>query len=140
MARAIWSVLCERALIDARTRGLTLVDVTEEVAVEGPFPAGDPVPLRAPLELVSFWSRSSAGQPERGLTRFFVLAPTGETLVTAKEMVVDLTDEPRAQTIAVIDGFPIRGAGVYSFIVEFQLDGAAEWQPCADVPLEVKSV
>jgi hypothetical protein len=141
MAHHVWSVLCERALVTVDPRGVSLIDVMEELTLitpEGKLPDETvSVPLR--LALVSFWTRTSHETAERGHARFKVLSPAGTLLATGHEIAVDLEKQGRAQTVGRIEAMPLHGQGIYHFMVEYRDARDPQWRECARIPLEVSA-
>jgi hypothetical protein len=123
-------------LVDRDTFSVSLIDVMEELFIDGALPRGRvSLPLR--LALVSCWMRTSRDDAERGHARFQVLSPEGVSLATGLEIEVDLESERRAQTIGKIEVMPLHGIGTYHFAVEFRGAQQADWQECARIPLEI---
>ncbi len=136
MARHIWSVLCERALVDHESNSVSLIDVVEEISIDAPLPP-EPVSVPLRLALVSYWTRTARDTPEQGHTRFLVQSPLGELLARGRDIQVDLLHEVRAQTLGRIEVMPLQGEGPYHFIVEYRPLGDPGWTECTRVPVDV---
>lgn len=137
MARHVWSVLCERALVDQDTQSVSMIDVIEELLLEGELPAGRvDVPLQA--SLVTYWTRSAQDAPEQGQSRLRVLSPMGEALASGKPSDVSLREQTRAQVVSRIDSMPLEGEGVYQLVIDLRGEQDTDWSEAGRVPLEVR--
>jgi hypothetical protein len=139
MARHVWSVLCERVLVDEGTRGVSLIDTAEEIQVHGDLPA-ERVGVALEMALVSFWVRDESAVTERGETRFSVRAPNGDELDIGAPIDVNLEDDKRVQTVGRIEVMPILGGGRYEYVVQYRGMGQQEWTTCGQVPLDVSVI
>lgn len=137
MARHVWSVLCDRVLIDLEQRGqLSMIDVAEKITLDGSIPASDgKVSVHVGLSLVTDWVRSQANVEEEVKALVEIQAPNGE-VVPGSEVTIDLKSQARGQTVGQIDWLPFRGLGEYRVLVKYRdTDGRAI--VCADIPFEV---
>lgn len=134
----VWSILCDKVVIDQETNNLSL-DVIDQINIPAAeFPEGGRrlVPIR--LSVVSFWYRRQLDHPARVNTRIRYVDPDQKEIGTIK-LDVDLTNAHRARSIARMGGVPITRAGFYRFIVEVESE-TKEWKEVASVPLEVQSI
>jgi len=121
VAKLDWAVLCEKAIIEAETRNLSLVSLLE--TVKGSRPADSRselakarlVPHR--FSLVQQWSQSKGGKPEVQTVRSKFVAPNGK-LLHVFETKVDLRNHAHARTISGFPGFPFEGEGDYTFTIQ----------------------
>jgi hypothetical protein len=139
MARHIWSVLCERVLVDASSRSVSLMEVADDIAVEGEIPRGGDVAAPVELALVSDWAREG-GLPEQGATRFTLHAPDERLLAEGTEIQVNLVDEERVQTVGQIHLLPLAGPGRYEFVVQYRRDIKEPWATQSRIPLDIREV
>ena len=149
MIRHIWSVLCEKAVIDKDTNMISLVNVVEEVQAEAvavplpgtTMPEGRASPERLPalpieLEIGSFWVRSDEDKEERSAARLHLFPPDGDGQVLGRAFDVDLTQHKRLRTRVRMHGLPVQESGQYEVAVEFQ-EGPDNWIEVARLPLAV---
>ena len=136
MARHVWSVFCERALVDKHTESVSLINVVEEFILEGELPANR-VDLPIQAALVSYWTRSTRDTPEYCRTRMRVVSPSGESLATGHAWKLDLMDETRAQLVGHIEMLPLQGAGIYQLVIEYRSEQEDAWNEATRIPLEV---
>lgn len=130
MIEHVWSVTCSRAIIDQETNNISLLDIVEQIGTIGPGGEGA-VPVA--IEVVTLWSRGVLDQPERGRARIGLLDPNNAVIGNTHEYEVDLTNYVRTRNRFRMALFPVRGAGKYSFVVEFERDG--NWVEVARVPV-----
>jgi hypothetical protein len=79
------------------------------------------VPGFAPfsMELITLWTREQPDAAECGAARFRVLDPNGNELnVTNYDL--DLTENLRRRIISKLGGLPVRGTGIYKFVIELE--------------------
>lgn len=139
MAKHIWSVLCNRGLLDTQTNQVSLIDVVEAVRIRGPrWPSESDEPVFVPtgLTLVTLWTRSDMAIPERMHGRLVVIAPDGQTF-PGKTLDIDLHSAPRARAFMRLAGLPFKGPGEYQISVETRRSDDDAWDHNANVPVEV---
>ena len=134
--RHVWSVFCSRAVIDADTNNVTLVEVLEALQIAPPIP---PLPgiLQLPCELVTLWSRQDLATAEQGTARARLMAPDGHTELHTATYTVDLGGYPRIRHRLRLNGVPITGEGLHIWEVAFRAAPEDEWGVRASVPLHI---
>lgn len=148
MARHIWSVLCERSVIDADDQQLSLHSVTErlnfhqspeefeqmETAYQDAKAQNKGVLFPASLHLVSFWVRSDYTKPEKVPLRYRVLAVDGwEFPPVAGE--IDLENNSSFRVRWKLESFLFRGFGRYWISVQSKT--GQRWRTATRIPLEL---
>lgn len=138
MVEHIWSVLCSRAVIDRDTNNATLIDVVEQIVINGiPQEPGSPaLILPAMMNLVSLWRREDADRPVQALGRVRLRSPGGD-VIKDFTFPIDLQKAPRSRINGKIAGLPVPMAGTYRFLVEWRENEDSDWQQVASIPLEV---
>ena len=145
MIEHIWSVVCERAIVNRDTNNVSMVEIVEEIGIphelnelmlEGKVGA-----IAVNLTIVSLWVRRDV--PERGHGRVMVEGPsherpTGRSGVSA--FAVDLWENARMRTIGKIGVLPFRGVGEYRFLVQLQQEGREMWEDVSSIPILVREV
>lgn len=141
MARLLWSILCERAIVEERPRGLiSLIDVLEEVRLPPP-PNEDWkakrmwVPVK--MTLVNYWCRTKENVAEKVEARVRMIGPSKKVLAT-NTLDVDLQTNTRMRTLFVAPVFPFDGAGEYSFLT--QVKAGTRWTNASRCSFRVKFV
>jgi len=140
MARHVWSVLCERAIIDRDSESLSLIDVVDAVVYEAEIAPGQVVQLPAELSLVSLWIRAVGAEPEAPEARFWIKSSSGDQLVVGDPRPIPLQDSPRAHLVFEVPFVPIGPSGRYEFVVEHRdagPRGVGPWTPVANIPLDI---
>lgn len=134
----VWSVVCSRSATDRETNNVSLFEVIEQLNVLGPLPDGANVALPISYELVSLWSRADPAEPEESTARLTLIAPN-DTEIHVQEFAINLTGNVRMRTQLRSLGFPVRGAGRYTFKVEIRrLDD--HWDTVARIPVQLDSI
>ena len=140
MARHVWSVICRKSVTDDKKQ-LTLVDVIESITLHEKepldlFEAGqEGVYVEFAFEFVSLWTRSEPEVPETGTIRHCVRSPDG-VLLTQPETALDLETRPNARIILKVPAIPIRGTGIYEWIVQIK-GPSGKWRRVAMSPLRM---
>ena len=141
--RHIWTVLCQRSLIDIDSNNISLIDVIEQISMSAPTPSEQQskgqiqvgtVPFN--FEVVSLWSRAEESQPALGQCRVTLLSPSGP-LGEANHVPVDLRKYERTRIRQRFGGLSVSKAGQYFFRVEYRDDGETEWCEVGAIPFKV---
>lgn len=130
----IWTVICSRAVIDERSRNVSIQSVLEQIKVGVPHEPNFVLGIK--LDVVSFWIRTDPNIPARGNTRLSLLAPSGENLGTF-EAALDLSEYERGRKILHFDQLPIQSPGRHYFQIELRHEEETEWNTVAAIPLTV---
>jgi hypothetical protein len=134
MINHIWSVLCERSILDEDTKLISMINVIEEITVPDE-PAPDKA-LAVLVNLVTLWTRSDIKTPGLGYAQYNFTSPGGEVLHSIKQN-VDLTKFERLRSRGQFASLKLPEAGIYSFQVEFRENEQDEWSKVASIPLKV---
>lgn len=146
MAEHVWSVLCDRSVIDKSTNQVSLLNVIESLNLfvdreqlskirQGEASSGEAPSFRHRMHFVTWWVRSDIEAPETVPIRVVVISPRGDRGGTA-EGTVDLSKNSSYRIQMAIDALKFLGEGRYWFVVEEQLP-SEEWREVARVPLRV---
>jgi len=141
----LWSLICQQAITNKDSNNLTLVEVLEEIKY---LPSADPEAqemirnairegrFSLPIQIffVSTWIRSDLEKPERSEQQLVIKAPNGERLPPTTSF-VDLHDYIRIRSVAVVSTLPLKGDGIYQFVVSHRVND--EWQEDASIPLTI---
>lgn len=141
MARHVWTVLCDRALIDKNSQKISLIDTVEQLVVLDEdrktrnLGADDNVAIRTALVLVSYFWRSDPEQPETSHLRVMVVDPHGKRIPPSSDSLVPLEEHQRVRCIIKVGSFPLRGEGTYNFHVQTRPNEGSRWKTVARIPL-----
>lgn len=146
MAEHVWSVLCDRSVIDKSSNQVSLLNVVESLnlfvdkeeldRLRGSGAEGGERPLVSHrMHFVTWWVRSDLDTPETVLIRLVLISPAGD-LGTPTEATIDLSHSSSYRLQIAIDGLAFRGEGRYWFAIEEQ-GGPDEWREVARIPLGV---
>jgi hypothetical protein len=130
----VWTVLCQRSLIDRNSNNVTLIEIIEQLNITG---REDPIVVQMPMELVSLWTRRDPETRARGRYRISFIEPDNAMTLEPYVADIDLTNHSRFRTRARMGGFPIRRAGRHKFRVDLQVEGEEEWRQIVEVPVQV---
>jgi hypothetical protein len=140
MIEHVWSVLCSRAILDRDTNSVSLIDIVEEITIQGPvLPSeeGGTSAFTITMALVSLWRRDPEDQPTKGQARVLLFAPNGEPLKEFSVYSIDLSEKLRMRAFGNIPVFPFRGPGSYHFSIQLQDEREEEWKEVASIPLRL---
>lgn len=129
MARLLWALTCQRAIIDRETNTASYIDAVEQVQVQG-FPAV----FVPPLCVASLWKRDRDSDEVLNL-RIRLLAPSGQEVTSFRPDEVRMTS-PRYRMNVMFSGFPIKEEGEYSF--EIDLLAGKSWKVVCSLPITVE--
>ncbi len=141
MITHIWSVLCQRSIVDPQSNNVSIIDVFEALEVDiNPVPnikAQDNPEFNIPIQyqVVSLWARTDAKTAE-GQVRITLVSPDGKEKILVDSELKFPSDKRRMRSINQIQELPVNQNGVYHFIIELKQE--AKFQKEADIPLEVK--
>ena len=130
----IWTVICSQAIIDQRSRNVSIHNVVEQLNINS-MPEPDFV-LNIRLEAVSFWVRTAPDISVRGHSRLSFLTPSSDS-VGSFESEIDLSEFERGRTIIHFDQLPIQSPGRHYFQIELRSEGETEWNRVAAIPLMI---
>jgi hypothetical protein len=154
MAEHVWTVLCQKTVMDADSNLLGMLDVFDKLILN-PTPESPDIQAKldeahkegnkgiafpARIRIVSQWVRSDMSKPEDSSYRLAFVDPLGERLL---EQIISLElSTNKAQRITIrSEGLMITELGSYCFVVErpkqTEGGGPPQWAPVAKVPLEV---
>lgn len=132
MAKLIWAVLSQTAVVDRFSNALSVFNIVEELSVPAPPPPSDGKPQLAvlPLVAVTYWRRSDPTKPESVQVRLRIVGPTKKPLMEALQT-ADMTDHLRTRALATLPGIPVAGAGNYAIIISTK--AGAQWKKAGQV-------
>lgn len=144
MARLIWSVLCSQSIVNQETNNISLLEALEAIRFSyqpenEDLGAPEIIPFPGPSKLVSYWCRSTPGEPERGEMRLVLVTPDDNKLASPDLIIeVNLEDTERYRVTMGINQLPNAGSGRYEFEIQFRESQDEEWVKATSVPLDVE--
>lgn len=144
MAKHIWSVLCQRSVIDQQSNNISLIDVFESLTININIPSTKKdiakikdINLPVNYEIVSLWLRENEKKQEELLTRVDFETPSGiQKVLVEKELILPL-DKQRMRDIIRIQGIVVNETGLYKFIVKSKDKDKSAFKTIAELPLEI---
>ena len=138
MIQHIWTVLCQRNIVDTISNNVSLIDVFESLRIEGMAPKNSEATFIVPFPfyLVTLWGRKDPDTPCQGHARDIILNPKGKTIVE-QEHEIDLTKDIRARHTRRLEGFPVQRSGRYKCRTQIRDNKRGIWKTVSEVPLEV---
>lgn len=147
MAEHIWSLLCERQLIDPESGVISLMDVRENVTVDGLEKMLEDATkqgkkgalVNAPTLLVSWWRRSSP-EEEVLYVRYGFVGPDDKRIMERTADFSWQADNWLARIFVKFDTLPCSMPGLYWFHVEQRREietRELQWDLITRIPLHI---
>jgi hypothetical protein len=148
MAEHIWTVLCERHLVDPVSKAITLLDLVEAISEEGlehklkdALNSGKRgVLLNVTMQLVSWWSRTGP-KDETLQVRFVLRNPAGVDVFEQGGTIQWGEHVPAlARVFVTLGRFPVTMFGLHWIAVEHlkqMKSGKSRWIAVTKIPLSV---
>jgi len=141
MAKLIWGVYCQQAIVDRTTNGLTLINQLDEVHPPRPpdnltGPNGKKaIPLAPfPSVVVTVWERDNRRLSEIVHVQGVLIGPNKKSLIKFEQR-IDLKKTPRGRLFGNLPGLPLVGQGTYRFV--FRARKGTSWKRAGEIPFEV---
>lgn len=145
MIKHIWTVLCQKTIIDKDSNNISVIDVMEELKINYSFKENNSnnneinrinIPIK--YEIVSLWMRDKYDLEENIDLKIVLNDPNGKELKTFDQKVVMKENLLRYRTIVKFEGIGLNVPGVYLFEIKIKENGKENYRSVANVPLEVK--
>jgi hypothetical protein len=131
----LWSIICNRLIVDEATNNATLVDVLEEIKIKKDF-LNNNKEIILPFNLVSLWNienKKDYNKEIKTVIEFY--NPNGNKLNDFSfNFTVPLSDKKRVRTVINFNKFILDGSGVYN--IKIKQDN----KTISELPLEIKLV
>ncbi len=142
MVKHVWSVLCERSIIDKDSNNISLLNVLEQLTVVPPPSKKESdeekrygvMPIK--YEIVSLWARERTSDPALGRERIMMIDPIGKR-TKLSEIDVDLRSFERLRTRQRFAALPIGVDGKHVFSVQLKDERSQDWATVANIPLQI---
>jgi len=131
MPKLLWTVCCERAIVDQETNILSLMGVIEAIRLPAPRTV-----FGGHMYVVSLWEKEPHDREgtEDFTYRVRLIKPSGEYM--GEHSVQVSIEAKRLRTIVAITGVPFEGPGRYHWVVETLVNDV--WQRQSELPLDVE--
>lgn len=137
MVKHIWSLICARALLDAETNNVSLIDVVEEIRVRTKRPIErEPIPFVPRLDWVTTWVHEGPKEESGCAVRDKIVSPSGEVLWEGPPSELDESNT-RIRVKRKVPRFDLKQSGRYLLITEAKPARSGTWKQSAVVPLDV---
>lgn len=144
MIKHIWSVLCQRSVVDSQSNNISIFDVFEALQVDiNPTPQAkgqnNPeynIPLQYQVVTLISKEKEDARDTKYSI-RVTLVNSEGKKKILVSQDLTFLAHKKRMRSINQIQGLPVSQSGIYHFIVELR-ENDGNFQKVADLPLEVK--
>lgn len=141
MIKHIWSVLCQKTIVDSDTNNISLVDILEQLTanVNIKDPKNELKEINVPInfEVVSFWLKDSAEKVVKANLEIEIIDPEGKVLKKFPQTLEFPPNIRRLRSRLRILGFVLTVSGNYVFKVKIKDEKRKEYQDVAELPLEV---
>lgn len=140
MIKHIWTVLCQKSIIDNETNNFSLLDILEQINIIAnklpPTKENDQVIFPFNFEAVSLWVKTGEKTSVKGQARVRIVTPDGQ-IGDGPTFSIDLSNKTRFRSRVRFGGLPIKGSGQYKVLVQLKKEDATKWEDVASVPLQV---
>lgn len=141
MIEHIWSILCQKSVIDNDTNNLSLIDTLEELTVGLKVQSGiaiaEEVNVPIPYEVVSFWVRDDSSATINPLLRLELFNPSNKKTKTFEHKIEFPKGTKRLRSRLKIIGIGVTIPGTYKFVVSIKEEESKSFMKVAEIPLDV---
>lgn len=137
--RHVWTVVCQKSIIDSTANTLSIIDVLEKIDVNLPENTNNEVknPIAIPfnLEVISFWRRTSDDKNLDENVKMILYSPEGKELASIP-MAIKVPDNAKFfRAIVKMNALPLTKSGEYKF--EILQKKNVEHITVAEIPFDV---
>ncbi|MBL6960578.1 MAG: hypothetical protein ISR59_05675 [Anaerolineales bacterium] len=135
MIKHIWSVVCQGSIEDKSTNLLSIINILEELTIEGD-PSSDKI-LPLPIQVVTLWTRTNSDIPAQAESRYTFVSPS-KTILKEQPLKINLSKYQRLRARVNFSMLNFtEGSGIYTFCVEYRGNQTEEWTEKASIPIDV---
>jgi hypothetical protein len=131
-----WSIICGRAIFDAVTQSVSLIDVIDQVKVP-PIPEGEAVTLPLQPTMVTEWRFDEAAQKPEFKIR--LIDPDGNAVNESPPFSVLRHPGDRTKTLTTLPPLEFRKLGIYRYVISSRGLDSEAFEDVATVPLNAVS-
>lgn len=150
MIKHIWSMLCEKSIVDSKSNNVSLIGIIEEAQFHGNLNNKQPgkdtendPSLYLHIEWLTLWARKEKNTPIETEVKDYIINPSGEITFT-KEYHIDLSKNIRLRCRRNISFAPFKqsgkpgDSGQYLFCVKVKNPESKKWEEVSQLPVDVK--
>ena len=138
MAKILWALCCENAIVDMGTNNLSLINIVEQFNIPS-------VPIVVPQKyfVVSQWERESPKSEEENFQFKIIIRPESKKADADKEGIfVDakiIAGKGRLRHLCSLKGIPIAETGtlLVNILVPTGKGTSENWNEVANIPIEI---
>ena len=135
-------MLCTKAIVDERTKLVSLIETMDVIDVEGELPEVDPKNPVAigptSICIASFWYRSDIEKSEKSKCRHTLVGPDGQRF-EQQEVEVNLENSISHHVLVFVPTLHYVGLGRYNMLVEKMDKGEESWSFVRRLPLLLRT-
>lgn len=128
MANHIWTIICDRVIVDSGSNEVSLIGVTERVAISGTL-AEDVREPNVPFNktIVSYWEREDRDVPESDfVVQISLRTPNGVSdEKMSRTFALDLSKSIRCRILITVGVIGFKGNGTYYFEIKRPVEDGA---------------
>jgi hypothetical protein len=149
MIKHIWSVLCNRSVIDSETNNLSLFDVFEDlnVSVKPNSPSeisgetiNKNISIPIKYEVVSMWLKDKDIKVATGTMQIELIDPIGKSLKSFSHNLEIKEIHNRIRSRIKVTGIELTVSGTYIFNIKLKEGDKENFRTVVEVPLAVKII
>lgn len=137
MAIHVWSLLCNRVVVDRETNQVSLHDVIESLRIEvvsRTQELAENLALAIPVQFASHWTRSDVATSEKSRGRVVLHSPS-KVVGQSDVFEIDLMSHLNARAVMRIPGISVNDTGRYWFVLEEEK--GENWSEVSRIPLDI---
>lgn len=140
--RHIWSVICQKAVIDSGSNTASLLEVLEKLTLtpaaqdKEHIKAGKTVAVSVKFEIVSYWKKITQNKIAREEISVILYSPSKKKLGEGNIKFEIPFDKKGVRTITKFEQLPIDGEGEY--MMEVRLKKGEKYTLITEVPFDVE--
>jgi hypothetical protein len=143
--RFLWGAVCKRAIVEAGSQKLSLIDIPEKLLLPAPAPPfphpEGTVGLKFGLTYVAVFWRGEEEEATSVEVRLFWRSPDGErALLGGHEGRGPKEKNQSVRFLLEVNQVEYRGLGVYELQFEYRSSDKKKWQHVASYPLLVGTI
>ncbi|MDZ4699030.1 MAG: hypothetical protein SH809_04925 [Rhodothermales bacterium] len=135
MTKAIWAVLCKKAIIDRDTNDLSLVDVISGINLNVPIDVPGPFGVKLDSMIVSLWINDTDQEVVEEVKLYYKPVGGKEREVSYKEIVLKPNSFHR--WIVRLSEGEFEAEGMHAFIIKQKAARSGKWTQVLSTPFVV---
>ncbi|MBI4130756.1 hypothetical protein HY468_05540 [Candidatus Roizmanbacteria bacterium] len=141
MINHIWSVLCQRSVVDSESNNISLIDVFEKLEVNLSIPDSQKelkkinVPVK--YEIVSLWDYDEVDQGKKISLQVNFKSPSGKTEKILERILELPHGKKRLRDRINVHGIVVEDSGRYFFQVNEKKEKDKNYKVISTLPLEI---